>query len=184
MASLCLAPILTPHGRLTLGQVNDAPTLDPKLAQRLQDAFGRGSGYGLLQLGASEMGTALPPVFSYWREFGARYVTALCNGFDAETPHPKVHVPSPPNEELEPLASAAPPMAGAEYLTSAILHSLWQELDAAFGIELSQSKSSVQDFLKQRNPAWNLVGRVHFNLAENRKDAESPFAFVATYTTR
>ena len=75
-------------------------------------------------------------------------------------------------------------MVGAEYLTAAILHGLWQELDAAFGIELSQSKSSVQDFLKQRNPAWNLVGRVHFNLAENRKDAESPFAFLATYTTR
>jgi hypothetical protein len=71
MASLCLAPILTLHGRLTLGQVNDAPTLDPRLAQRLQDAFRRGSGYGLLQLGASEVGTALPPVFPYWREFGA-----------------------------------------------------------------------------------------------------------------
>src|SRR6266567_2359271 len=184
MGSLCLAPILTPHGRLTLEQVNDAPTLDPKLAQRLQDAFGRGSGHALLQLGASEVGTGLPPVFSYWREFGARYVTALCTRFDAEARHLKVHLPAPPNEELEPLALAAPPMVGAEYLTAEILHSLWQELDAAFGIELSQSQSSVQDFLKQRNPAWNLVGRVHFNLAENRKDAESPFAFLATYTTR
>jgi superfamily II DNA or RNA helicase len=184
MGSLCLAPILTPHGRLTLEQVNDAPPLDPKLAQRLQDAFGRGSGHALLQLGASEVGTGLPPVFSYWREFGARYVTALCTRFDAEARHLKVHVPAPPNEELEPLALAAPPMVGAEYLTAEILHSLWQELDAAFGIELSQSQSSVQDFLKQRNPAWNLVGRVHFNLAENRKDAESPFAFLATYTTR
>src|SRR6266568_3087619 len=184
MASLSLAPILTPHGCLTLGQVSDAPTLDPALAQRLQDAFRRGSGHALLQLGASEVGTGLPPVFSYWREFGARYVTALCTRFDAEARHLKVHLPAPPNEELEPLALAAPPMVGAEYLTAAILHGLWQELDAAFGIELSQSKSSVQDFLKHRNPAWNLVGRVHFNLAENRKDAESPFAFLATYTTR
>ena len=102
MVSLSLAPILTPHGCLTLGQVSDAPTLDPALAQRLQDAFGRGSGHGLLQLGASEVGTALPPVFSYWREFGVRYVTALCTRFDAEAPPSKVRVPSPPNEELEP----------------------------------------------------------------------------------
>ncbi len=29
-----------------------------------------------------------------------------------------------------------------------------------------------------------MVGRVHFNLAENRLDAETPFAFLATYTTR
>ena len=27
-------------------------------------------------------------------------------------------------------------------------------------------------------------GRVHFNLAENRKDEDAPFAFLATYTTR
>ena len=42
----------------------------------------------------------------------------------------------------------------------------------------------MQEFLKRRNPAWNLVGRVHFNLAENRKDPDAPFAFLATYTTR
>jgi non-specific serine/threonine protein kinase len=42
----------------------------------------------------------------------------------------------------------------------------------------------LQEFLKRRNPAWNLVGRVHFNLAENRQDPEAPFAFLATYTPR
>ena len=57
-------------------------------------------------------------------------------------------------------------------------------MDAAFDAELAEAKVSVQDFLKRRHPAWNLVGRVHFNLAENRKDEEAPFAFLATYTTR
>jgi non-specific serine/threonine protein kinase len=94
------------------------------------------------------------------------------------------HVPTPPTGELEPLALAAPLMTGAEYLTIEILHALWQEMDAAFAIELAESGSSIQDFLKGRNPAWNLVGRVHFNLAENRKDDQAPFAFLATYTTR
>src|SRR2546421_5183544 len=75
-------------------------------------------------------------------------------------------------------------MIGAEYLTAAVLQSLWQELDTAFHQELADSKSGVQDFLKRRNPAWSLVGRVHFNLAENRKDEAAPFAFLATYTTR
>ncbi|MDP3001019.1 MAG: DEAD/DEAH box helicase [Bryobacterales bacterium] len=75
-------------------------------------------------------------------------------------------------------------MTGAEYLTAEVLDALWQELDAAFGIELAESKCGIQDFLKRRNPAWNLVGRVHFNLAENRKDQDAPFAFLATYTTR
>jgi len=75
-------------------------------------------------------------------------------------------------------------MTGAEYLTPAILGALWNDLGRAFEIELSESKCSVQDFLKRRNPSWNLVGRVHFNLAENRKDEGAPFAFLATYTTR
>ena len=52
--------------------------LDSVRAGRLEQAFVRGSGHGLLYLGADEVGTALPPVLSYWREFGARYVTALC----------------------------------------------------------------------------------------------------------
>jgi non-specific serine/threonine protein kinase len=75
-------------------------------------------------------------------------------------------------------------MTGAEYLNAEVLGALWQELDAAFGIELAESKCGIQEFLKRRNPAWNLVGRVHFNLAENRKDPDAPFAFLATYTTR
>ena len=77
MDAISLAPILTPHGRLSLVEASDAPVLDPDLVQRLRAAFERGSGHGLLQLGAAEIGTALPPIFSYWREFGARYVTAL-----------------------------------------------------------------------------------------------------------
>jgi non-specific serine/threonine protein kinase len=162
---------LTPHGRLALVEAPDAPPFDPELAQRLRKAFERGSGHGLLQLGAAEAGAALPPVFSYWREFGAGYVTALCTQSDTRVPADR-------------LALAAPPMTGGEYLTAEVLGALWRELDAAFGIELAESKCGIQEFLKRRNPAWNLVGRVHFNLAENRKDLDAPFAFLATYTTR
>ena len=76
-------PILTPHGHLLLAEEEDAPVLDAQVAQRLLKSFTRGAGHGLLQLGAGEVGTALPAVFSYWREFAARYVTALCARRDA-----------------------------------------------------------------------------------------------------
>jgi len=179
-----VVPVLTPHGHLMLSEDRDASALEPELARRLQNAFARGSGHGLLQLGASEVGVALPPVFSYWREFGARYVTALCTRPAGETRSTIMHTPSPPDAELAWLALTAPPMTGAEYLTASVLQSLWQELHVAFGLELSESNCGVQEFLKRRNSAWNLVGRVHFNLAENRKDDAAPFAFLATYTTR
>jgi superfamily II DNA or RNA helicase len=178
------APILTPHGRLSLGEEDDAPVLDVDLAQRLRHAFTRGPGHGLLQLGAAEVGTALPPALSFWREFGGRYVTALCTQPDTETLGEDRRVQPPPDAELAQLVLGTPVMTGAEYLTPAVLLALWQEMDRAFRLELSESKCGIQEFLKCRNPAWNLIGRVHFNLAENRKDEEAPFAFLATYTTR
>src|SRR5713226_2642747 len=125
MVSVSLAPTLPPHGRLLLVPAPDAPYLDPELSRRLLDAFERGSGHGLLQLGADEAGTALPPVFSYWREFGAWYVTTLCTLPDTEAPRQKVRVPTPPGAELDRLVSAAPPMTGAEYLTAEVLRAFW-----------------------------------------------------------
>ena len=179
-----LAPVLTPHGRLLLVPTDDAPVLERELSLRLRDAFGRGAGHGLLQLGASEGGLALPPTLSYWRELGVRYVTAVCASPYAEDLRGSGRMDAPARAELESLALAVPPMIGAEYLTTATLESLWGEIDAAFRDELRASDETVQDFLRRRNPAWNLVGRVHFNLAENRKDEQAPFAFLATYTPR
>ena len=75
-------------------------------------------------------------------------------------------------------------MPGAEYLDADTLLALWDEMGAAFAASLAGSGADLQTFLKNLNPAWNLVGRVHFNLAENRRDPEQPFAFMATYTTR
>ena len=82
------------------------------------------------------------------------------------------------------MISDVPPMVGAEYLNAAVLAKLWTEIEVALREILARENISLQALLKSRNPAWNQVGRVHFNLAENRKDAEAPFAFLATYTTR
>jgi hypothetical protein len=177
-------PVLTPHGALTLRDTGEAMALEPEQGLRLQQAFARGSGHGLLWLGAGEVGTALPPVLSYWRGLGVRYVTALCAvpgiGDDAAKPP----VPVPGAGECDAIAASVPPMVGAEYLTAAVVAKLWRDIDAACDTELAAAKVSVQAYLKSRHPAWNLVGRVHFNLAENRKDEDAPFAFLATYTTR
>ncbi len=178
------APVLTPHGLLILRQTEEALALEPEWGCRLETAFARGPGHGLLCLGVDEIGTALPPVLSYWREFGARYVTALCALPGIGEGGAKQAVPTPTAGELDKMAAAAPPMTGAEYLSAAVLTGLWRDMDAAFDAELAKAKVSVQEFLKSRHPAWNLVGRVHFNLAENRKDEDAPFAFLATYTTR
>ena len=78
MSLVSLAPVLTPHGRLIVERDKDAPALDAQLAQRMKNAFTRGSGHGLLALGADEIGVALPPALWFWREFAAPYVTGVC----------------------------------------------------------------------------------------------------------
>lgn len=173
-----LAPLLTPQGHLLLVPDAEAPPLSAALQQRLTDAFALGSGHGLLHLGAAEVGSVLPPSWAWWREFAARYVTALC-----ATPEGGA-IAAPDDQVLDALIADAPPMTGAEYLTTEVLVTLWADLDTTLRDELAASKSSLQEFLKARHPVWNLVGRVHFNLAENRKDPEAPFAFLATYTSR
>jgi non-specific serine/threonine protein kinase len=182
-STMMLAPVLTPHGSLILRPSEEAFTLQSGNS-RLEAAFLRGPGHGLLCLGADEVGTVLPPVLSYWREFATRYVTALCALPGIGESGAKSPVPVPADGELERFAAAVPPMTGAEYLTGAVLADLWRGMDASFDVELADAKLPAQEFLKSRHPAWNLVGRVHFNLAENRKDELAPFAFLATYTTR
>jgi len=94
-----LTPVLTPHGHLLLAQADDAPELPEALSERLQRAFARGHGHGLLQLGAGEVKTQLPTLFVYWREFGARYVTAVCTLPDTGDGRAVADVPPLPAEE-------------------------------------------------------------------------------------
>ncbi len=171
---------LTPHNRLLVVPDAQAPELDELVAQRLVDAFARGSGDGLLQLGGAEVGRPLPPVFAYWRELGTRYVTAVCTRRD--TGEHDVPLPPPEISDLEALALGAPAMMGAEYVTADGLRALWGEIDVAFAMRRREAGSTTAETLKQLNPAWNVVGHVHFNLAENAKDPDAPFAFLATYT--
>ena len=146
---------LTPRGHLLFTVTDDA--LVPQANVRgLERAFSRGSGHGLFELGATEVGTALPADLSYWRDFAARLIAAICTQPDLTSDH--APIPPPDVGELEALAAAAPPMTGAEYLTASVLETLWAEAATAFRSELAESKASVQTFLQGKSPAWHLSG--------------------------
>jgi superfamily II DNA or RNA helicase len=173
---------ITPGGHLLCAPAEDGSAMDAAVAHKLADAFAEGSGQGLLCLGASGVGEALPPAFAWWRHFAGRYIASLCLQGAADDAIPAIAAPS--EAELGELTLTAPMMAGAEYLSPDVLRRLWQNLADAAAAAFAASHANLQAFLKSLHPAWNLVGRVHFNLAENRRDPDAPFAFMATYSTQ
>jgi superfamily II DNA or RNA helicase len=187
-AKIRLGLRVTPQGHLLLDEAADeAPFIGDGAAEGIARAWARGSGYGLLQLGASEVGSRLPPVFAWWREFAGRYVAAVCLRSESlAEPGQAVlpTVPSPTAADLASLLLTVPLMPGAEYLSAEVLLALWSELETAFVADYQAAGTDPQTFLKRLNPAWNVVGRVHFHLAENKNDANLPFAFMATYAAR
>ncbi|MBS0293792.1 MAG: DEAD/DEAH box helicase [Proteobacteria bacterium] len=180
-AALTLA--LSPAGHLSCRPEHEAAPLPAELHEAIAAAFDQGAGQGLLHLGGACATSALPPVWAWWRELAARYFGALCTTQAGEEAVAAA-VPAPDAAALQALLLNAPPMAGAEYLSAETLLALWQGMDAALHAACAAAGQPLPEFLKTHYPAWNLVGRVHFNLAENRKDPDTPFAFLATYTTR
>ncbi|MCH8841231.1 MAG: DEAD/DEAH box helicase, partial [Planctomycetes bacterium] len=61
------------------------------------------------------------------------------------------------------------------------LVAIWRDLDAWVRAQIASSRTGLSGFLKERATLWHQVGRVCFHLAENRRDPDYPFAFLATY---
>ncbi len=178
-SAVALVPIFLPTGHLHVRDASDAPPLDAGLSERLAAAFAQGPASGLLTLGAAEVATPLPPIWAFWRDLAVRYLTALRHlpdlADDGARPVPLLAT------ELAELLLTLPPMAGAEYADADALSRLWRDLDGALA---SLSQGDPQGWLARQHGSWHAVGRVHLNLAEYKQDPATPFAFLATYTTR
>ena len=159
----------------------DAQAVPAAVAARIERSFAQGQGAGLVHLASSEVTSALPPGLTFAREFAQRYLTRLCHLGDALPNAPGVLVELPPEEELEALRLAAPPIRGLEYLDAALLSMAWRDIENWLRGEALAGEESLRTYLHRRNPLWRLVGRVTFHLAENPRDEAFPFAFLVTY---
>ena len=84
-------------------------------------------------------------------------------------------------DELAERVNAAPPMQGSELVSLELLTELWTDVGTALMKQAASHKEGVQGFLQEHHSIWNVVGRVCFHLAENKRDTHYPFAFIATY---
>ena len=175
---------LSPGGSLFLEADEQAePKLSPAAVARLSEGFGVSAACGLELLASGFLHEPLPPTFVFWRGLAQRYFTSLCHNPDLATTN-DLTVAKPAEGEFASMAEAAPPMKGLEYLNGSMLSRLWEELDGHVRAAIAQTQGGTVAYLKSRNPVWNAVGRVTFHLAENKRNAAYPFAFLATYTHR
>lgn len=173
---------LTPSGRIDVqaGSADSTSHLEANTVRRIVESFSNGSGAGILYLGAAHLSTDLPPSLAYWRDFGRVFISRVCGAIDPTTPELLV-IPNPDPDETAGILQSVPPMQGAEYLSIEILKELWLDMSRSLRRDLKNEGKGIQEYLKQHNPLWNVVGRVCFHLAENKRDSEFPFAFLATY---
>jgi non-specific serine/threonine protein kinase len=169
---------LSPTGRLLLEHdPAGASTLAQRTADALESSFRTGNGDGLLYLGAAELPADLPPSLAFWRRFGRSFVARYCA---AEQGDGLATALEPESTDLAELIATAPELLGGEYLTVDLLTALWREIATSLRTQSAQH-GDAQGYLATLNPAWHLVGRVCFHLAENKRNPARPFAFLATY---
>ncbi len=154
------------------------PRLFPGTAcgRTLIASFLRGDAHGILHLAGSTLREELSPPLTWAREWGCRFLACLCQHRDPTA------LPPPTPQEREQFVGSAPPLPGAEYLTPELAERLWKDLIQIAAEESAIHPDGLTGWLREHSPVWHLVGRVTLHLAENKRNQEKPFAFLATYT--
>ncbi|MCW0219487.1 MAG: DEAD/DEAH box helicase [Prosthecobacter sp.] len=168
-----LQPVLTPEGRLlTEGERLSAEE------RRLVALGSQGLGALFIGLGTEFLMTELELPWRWLRRWSQHFLTRLCQTRDV------LRTPIPSFEERQSLIASAPPFAGGEYLTPEWLERGWLAMAELVTQKMASHSGGLEGWLQAANPAWHLVGKVTFHLAENKTDPLRPFAFLATFTEK
>lgn len=84
--------------------------------------------------------------------------------------------------DYQSLVNEVPFVIGWEFVTIAWMKQIHQALNQIFIEELQNFKGTVAEYIQMKNEHLLIAGRVYFHLIE-RKNSDSPFAFLATYAT-
>jgi non-specific serine/threonine protein kinase len=177
MPSKELVAIFTPTGFYLDSAQTDARKAywSESLLQKFRDAPSE----ALFELGF----TSLDPTFSHSLAFlwdiSAEHIKQLSHDSDIELTR---HSKTASEEVLLDLLHRMPYVTGIEHISLMWLKGIWEQLQAVFDEQLERSGKTVEEYLRSKNEAIELVGRVFFHLVEH-KSSTFPFAFLATYST-
>lgn len=90
---------------------------------------------------------------------------------------------TPGEDSLERLLAAVPFALGAEYVNEGWIKRQYRGLRDVFREEIAAYSGTVALYLAEKSQKLHVPERIFFHLVESR-DAEYPFAFLATYATK
>ncbi|MBL6832197.1 MAG: DEAD/DEAH box helicase [Pirellulales bacterium] len=189
---------VTPRRRLIIEPADPADgissvALPQAVAAAITRSMAEGEAAGLLALVGLSESVTLPPAFAFFRTHARHLVTALGHlTEDDRVSFGKARKDSdltrflPPSDDDSLAASVAeaPPMPGLEYLSAAQLRDIWLAMARVIQERSTTTQGGLAAVLEAIDPQLHLLGRVTFHLAENRRNDERPFAFLATYAHR
>ncbi len=177
--------VLSSEGHVYLDDSFQAcETISSNVLEKIKPLFQKDPHLGLLHLGILEFQDPLGASFFFWQSFVRKFISQVCKLMQISEGKDLPSIPILGALELQEVLDTAFCINGVEYLNLETLSSIWNDLRSTLEKELLQFEGNVQDYLKLYNPKWMVIGRVCFHLAENKKDENRPFAFLATYTTK
>lgn len=172
--------VLTPEG---LAETDEVPGKLEK-ALRAADADEGSPTAALLTLAGEDADGDLPADLAWWRHLVREFIMQFCQVPGLREGAWQTPVATPASALMEKWIQEAPPVHGMEYLSPERLAVLWQALHGTLAARIVAAGSDVEAVLRELHPVWRMVGRVTLHLAENKRDPQRPFAFIATYTHR
>ncbi|MFZ3046550.1 MAG: DEAD/DEAH box helicase [Desulfatirhabdiaceae bacterium] len=185
--SKTLVAAVLPPNNLILEQELTQETLSADRRQietRLFEMYSSDPGKAILALGLVSPSFRLSPSVEYWRSLSAAYIHELLVDPGTETLRENQRIDLPDETATE-WAGRIPEMVGADRVDAAVVIRIWNRIQDASLQEIKRSRDPVEDIIQSLSPGQSLLDhRVHFHLVENRQEPETPFAFLATYSTR
>ena len=173
---------LSPAGHLYFYDADSSENMLDAISEEIHSYFSINYSVGLLRLGLTHFNEPLPESFSFWQQFSQIFIAQTCKHVDSSE---NVTIPDIefPIDEINQLIFRAPFFRGVEYFNLDVAKLLWDGLHDALIVEILPFDNNLGSYLSAWNATWSTVGKVCFHLAENKKNEDYPFAFLATYTT-
>ncbi len=177
-SAFSITVVFTPEG-FTL----DFPAQEDEASVRWQEDYRKDRFAFLYHLGFESIPADSAPAFRYLSQTASRFASELMAVPALEITREQTEVPLT-DPVCQSLLQALPFGLGTEYVDAAWLRMVFGKLQAVFNREIAAFEGTVALYFAEKTENLRLPERVFFHLVENRKDADFPFAFLATYTTR